>query len=96
MQDFVEVEDERLDKNHHVLIGSQTMLKAASNDTHLPVRSGPRVCDEFAQLLESMSPLTVSGTVLPGARFLCVPGRFINGFKFVNQVKDIYKMRKTN
>jgi len=95
VQHSVEVEDERLDENYHVLIGVQAIFEAASKYTHFPVRAGPRVCDKLAYLLESVSPLTVNGAVLPRADFLHAQERFIISLGFIKQVTIIYKLFKT-
>lgn len=96
MQDSVEIEDQRFEENHHVLIDSQTMVEAASKHTHLPVRSSFRVCDKFAYLLESMSPPTVNGAVLPRAGFLRVQRRFMVGLRPVNDLTVTHKACKIN
>lgn len=96
MQDSVEIEEQRFEENHHILIDSQTMVEAAEKHPHLPVRSSFGVCDKVACLLESMSPPTVNSAVLPRAGFLRVQRHFMVGLRSIDDLTVTHKACKVN
>ena len=70
MQKFVEVKGKRIYEDYDVLIGRQTVFKAASEHADFRTRSGPGIRGKSRHMLEGMAPLIVNGAVLRGADIL--------------------------